>query len=501
MITRYANAKTPAKVDNMYNVRFLVSMNTRYAGLLLLYIMISRANSKKVDMLTEASKQALRQTTYSLVKTTSRSATAPSPDPRQRAGNVVDRHVIILALGNHRNIVVSRYGSNLGVITSTLRRGHRGNLAVRTLQLLQQLLRNLRARLRRETQLGALAPVILIHLTTLENDKLGLEEDITVNRKGEALGTLQAAVAPLGAGKVVGIGRRVLDQVTGETSLVRADVQDQIGQLGVAREDVAAVVVVGAGLGDLGVVSVDDGLREHEQGGTGVGDGGVGHGLEDAGFVVGLEAGDVGGGQGEAADFELPETAGGVDFYKRNRADELGGVDEAEVVVARLGLIEIGRKQRHGEVVDGIAEEGLLLARVDLVDGVEGETDEAGGGGVVGEGVGDIGGRLDGLLLHLDATDADLVEVHIAGRAATVTVRDPPDVAVDALGGAALGDVVDLLTLALLSGGLGAEHPEIGRAGVEVQHDRLRRGTDLDGGEILNIELDRRSLNLTCKGC
>lgn len=153
-----------------------------------------------------------------------------------------------------------------------------------------------------------------------------------------------------------------------------------------------------------------------------------------------------------------------------------------------LGLLQVSSEQAHLERFQRVGDEGLLLLRGDGVDGVEAEAEQARGGGVADKGRRHEGGRLDGLLEHVDAADADGVEVHVARRAAAVAVVDRPRVVVQLGGRAALLDLVQLLAALLVGGGLGAEHPQVRGARVEVEHQRLRRRADLNWGQILDVE-------------
>ncbi|KAL1851360.1 hypothetical protein VTK73DRAFT_9452 [Phialemonium thermophilum] len=79
------------------------------------------------------------------------------------------------------------------------------------------------------------------------------------------------------------------------------------------------------------------------------------------------------------------------------------------------------------------------------------------------------------------AADGDGVEVDVAAGRAAVAVGDGPGGAREALGGAALGGVVEGLAVDGAARGLGAEDPEVAGARVEVQVQGLRRGADGHG--------------------
>lgn len=68
-------------------------------------------------------------------------------------------------------------------------------------------------------------------------------------------------------------------------------------------------------------------------------------------------------------------------------------------------------------------------------------------------------------------------------------------------GGDAVLGPVDLLASQLALRSLAAEHPEVRRARVEVEHQRLGRRADLDRGQVLDIEELGDGRNLACAKC
>lgn len=100
-----------------------------------------------------------------------------------------------------------------------------------------------------------------------KDDKLGLEEDVSEDgepKTGIGLDTTKANRAG---------DRRVVHIATGNDSLVGADTEADAWKSRTAGESVSTLVVVKFGTGYLGIVGGDDGLREVQKGGTGVGNG------------------------------------------------------------------------------------------------------------------------------------------------------------------------------------------------------------------------------------
>jgi len=84
------------------------------------------------------------------------------------------------------------------------------------------------------------------------------------------------AVVGLDASEALGAaGRGEVDVAARDDEGLAVDGDVEVGQPGVAGEDVAALGAVVRGAGDGGVVVVDDVVGEQEQGGAGVGDGGA----------------------------------------------------------------------------------------------------------------------------------------------------------------------------------------------------------------------------------
>lgn len=144
-----------------------------------------------------------------------------------------------------------------------------------------------------------------------------LEENVAKDGELQAVVGLDAAEA-LGATR----GREV-DVATGDDEGLAVDGDVEVGQLGAAGEDVAALVAVVRGARDARVVVVDDVVGEEHERGAGVGDGGA-----DGACRAGRGTDAV------AAGGELPEAVGAVDGCVGDGAGVLGAVDEAEVVGA-----------------------------------------------------------------------------------------------------------------------------------------------------------------------
>ena len=229
--------------------------------------------------------------------------------------------------------------------------------------------------------------------------------------------------------------------------MVGADAQGHARQGVGAREDVTALAGVVLGAGDLRVVGGDEGLRDQEEGGAGVGDGVDGRRNEGGGTDRVAVAG------------KLPEAHGGVNGDIGDTAGVLGGIDEAEIVAARRALHQVGGEKRSGQVGQGVEEEGLLRRRRDGVDRVEGQAQQAVAVGVLFEFGADRLGQLDPLPRHLGGADVDGVAVDVAAGATAVAVGDVPRFAGEELGGAGVGRVVEDVAGVLGAGKLGGEDP------------------------------------------
>lgn len=95
---------------------------------------------------------------------------------------------------------------------------------------------------------------------------MALKEDISENRESHALVALDTAEASRGALADGG----VVDQASGDDGLVAVDDGGEGGEVGGAREGVAALLLVVLGALDLLVVGADDVVGEEEEGGAGV---------------------------------------------------------------------------------------------------------------------------------------------------------------------------------------------------------------------------------------
>ena len=158
----------------------------------------------------------------------------------------------------------------------------------------------------------------------------------------------------------------------------------------------------------------------------------------------------------------------GVDGGVLDRALELGGVDEAELVRAGGGVFEVRGEERGGQIVLDVVEEGLLRLRLYGVEGRKGQADQAVGVGVGDEGGGRAGGQFDGLGRHGRAADVDGVGADDARCAGRVAVLDAPGGVLELGVGGGFGGVVERVGGLLGLGEEGGEEPEVGGAGVEV---------------------------------
>lgn len=114
----------------------------------------------------------------------------------------------------------------------------------------------------------------------------------------------------------------VVDERTRDGDGGGLDTENEVGQLGGAREGVATLVVVELGAGDAGVVILNDGIVNQEQTGTGISNTSDGRTRRPARADSVTRGG------------EGPETLALVDGGVDNLALELGGIDVAEVVSA-----------------------------------------------------------------------------------------------------------------------------------------------------------------------
>lgn len=158
-------------------------------------------------------------------------------------------------------------------------------------------------------------------------------------------------------------------------------------------------------------------------------------------------------------------------------------------------LFQVRGEDGRLQLGHGVVEEGLLGRGADRVDDAEAEAEQAVRVGVLGELGRDLAGRLDGLVRDGDVADADNVGVDVAGRRAAVAVADLPRRAVEPPRRRAGRHVVRRLAPHLVARRLRAEDPEIRRARVEVEVQRLRRRADLHRAQVLRVEGCRRRLH------
>lgn len=98
----------------------------------------------------------------------------------------------------------------------------------------------------------------------IKDDKSSLEGDVADNGETDLLVGLNAAEADF-AGL---IGGRVVDVLSGNGDLRLANAEDEVGERGGAREDVAALGRVQLGARHGSVVRLDHGGWEHGEGGA-----------------------------------------------------------------------------------------------------------------------------------------------------------------------------------------------------------------------------------------
>lgn len=160
------------------------------------------------------------------------------------------------------------------------------------------------------------------HVPTIKHSKLRLEEDVTVNGKGQSLVVLNPTKAQRPGREGIALQRRELDNVTGNDSAIPVDDGGEGRQvLATVKHDAARLRVV-LRRWHRGVVGLHSLRRDQHQRGACVRDG----------LVRQLYRRAIA--DGDAGRAELPEALRGVDGDEVDGAGELGLVDEAEVVVA-----------------------------------------------------------------------------------------------------------------------------------------------------------------------
>ena len=281
---------------------------------------------------------------------------------------------------------------------------------------------------------------------TIKDDKLALKEDVSEDREADTGVRLDTTKASRSGG----VNGGIVDIAARHDSLVGSNTQRNARQLSAASISVTALCGVHGRTGHFGVVGLDDGVGEVEQGRSGIGNRIDAEGLEAR---VAADAVAVG--------CEFPEALAGVDGYVGDGAVVLRGVDLAEAVGTRLAFFQVGGEQGGGEGALGVGEEGLLGCGLDSVDVVEGEAEEAVVGDVADELCGDGLGELDGLAADACLADFDKVGVDVAGGGGAVAVADGPGVAGQGLGGLGFLRVIDDMTIGLRGGLLGREDPSV----------------------------------------
>lgn len=195
----------------------------------------------------------------------------------------------------------------------------------------------------------------------VKNNKLGLQENITEDRKPNRSIALNAPKARRTSSRK----RRVIHIITRHNSAVSLDLERDIRESSAAGEDVAAVSLAVGGAGNLGVVCCYDVVGQEEERRSSVGNGRDTFGNGGAGADC------------VACASEAPESLRVVDGCVGDASGVGGVVDVAEVVAAWLALFEIGGEEWGAEESGGVVEKGLLLVWGYGVDGGEGETEES----------------------------------------------------------------------------------------------------------------------------
>lgn len=162
-------------------------------------------------------------------------------------------------------------------------------------------------------------------VSDIEHDELRLEDDVAEDGKADSSTALHAAET-----LALHAARRVVHVAAGHGAAIVARAEGPVRQVGVAVEDVAAGRLGVARARDLVPVGGDDVVREEEESGSCVRNGGV------VCFLEGAVA------DRKARGSEFPEAPGRIDGYVRDGAGVLGRVDEAEVVVASGTFEEVG---------------------------------------------------------------------------------------------------------------------------------------------------------------
>lgn len=251
----------------------------------------------------------------------------------------------------------------------------------------------------------------------LVHDVLALEEDVAEDAEANAVVGLDAAVA----GAAAGLDGRVVDVLSRDPLRLAADGQGEVGQSSGARENVSTVGVAVLRARDLGVVGLDDGSGQVEEGGSGVGD------AVDGRLSLRASADRV------AREVELPPSLAGVHVHVGDVSGVLSAVQEAKIIGTGSVVLECDGEERLGEIVVHSVKPRLLGRRPDGVERRERKTKETVSVAVVLEGRGDRGSSLNGLRSGSHAADGDLVSIDFARCARAVTVGDLPGSAVNDL--------------------------------------------------------------------
>jgi hypothetical protein len=128
---------------------------------------------------------------------------------------------------------------------------------------------------------------------------------------------------------------------------------------------------------------------------------------------------------------------------------------------------------------------------LDGVDGSEGKTEQS-ISLALDKLSAELARELDGLVLDADAAQNESVSADVAAGSASVSIRDLPGAAFGLVEGGALGGIEDSVTFGGCGGcgrrwQLGAPDPEISRAGVKVEVQRLRWSADRDSGKVQRV--------------
>jgi hypothetical protein len=253
-------------------------------------------------------------------------------------------------------------------------------------------------------------------VTAIESNKLRPEHGITENLHTGTLVTLNTTEA----GRVGIINGSESELVAGDFRHVAVANGDRhIGQSGGARVDETTNLVVELRALHLRIVCVGDLLVDEKERGAG-----IGNGIRALRVLENLITdSELGGG-------ELPETGVSLDGDPSHLALEFGSIDLAELVDTGAIGIKVGGEDRQVKTAHDVVEEcfcrGFLGAIVDCVELGECKTDETIGISVLDERLRNLVGKLDSLVLDLDASYSDNIRADDSSGTRAITVADLP---------------------------------------------------------------------------